>query len=126
MRAVAACAVSCPTIRLRLLLRVLAAGLGRTRALVTSRFSLVDLQDWTSRTYREVVLDNLPPEAAVSVLRGWGVMGDEGDLRAASLQVGNHALSVAVIGSYLRSFANGRIEEVRNFDLDAVTGDDLK
>lgn len=31
-----------------------------------------------------------------------------------------------MIGSYLRSFADGRIEEVATFDLDAVTGDDSK
>ena len=41
-------------------------------------------------------------------------------------QVGYHALSVAVLGSYLRSFAGGRIEAVKEFDLDAVTGDDPK
>lgn len=111
---------------LKLLLRALAAGLGRARALVTSRFPLVDLQDWTNRGYRDTRLDDLTPEAAVAVLRGWGVVGDEAELRAAAAQVGNHALSVAVIGSYLHSFANGHIEEVRSFDLDAVTGDDPK
>jgi hypothetical protein len=111
---------------LKLLLRALAAGLGRARALVTSRFPLVDLQDWTNRGYRDTRLDDLTPEAAVAVLRGWGVVGDEAALRAAAAQVGHHALSVAVIGSYLRSFANGRIEEVKSFDLDSVTGDDPK
>ena len=111
---------------LKLLLRVVAAGLGRTRALVTSRFPLVDLQDWANRGYREVRLDDLTLDAAVAVLRGWGVEGEEPALRAAALQVGNHALSVAVMGSYLRSFAGGRIEAVDSFDLDAVTGDDPK
>lgn len=111
---------------LKLLLRALAAGLGRARALVTSRFPLVDLQDWTNRGYRDTRLDDLTPEAAVAVLRGWSVVGDEPALRATAAQVGHHALSVAVIGSYLHSFANGRIEEVKNFDLDAVTGDDPK
>src|SRR4029434_7896596 len=71
-------------------------------------------------------LDDLSPEAAVAVLRGWGVEGDESALRATALQVGHHALSVAVIGSYLRSFANGRIAGVQSFDLDTVTGDDPK
>ena len=69
-------------------------------------------------------LDDLSPEAAVAVLRGWGVRGDDEALRAAAAQVGHHALSVAVLGSYLRSFAGGRIEAVKDFDLDAVTGDD--
>ncbi len=109
---------------LKLLLRALAAGLGRARALVTSRFPLVDLQDWTNRGYRETRLDDLTPEAAVAVLRGWGVAGGDSALRAAAEQVGCHALTVAVIGSYLRSFADGRIEAAAGFDLGAVTGDD--
>lgn len=109
---------------LKLLLRTMAAGLGRARALVTSRYPLVDLEPWTKRGYRDTSLDDLSPEAAVAVLRGWGVGGDEGALRTATAQVGNHALSVAVLGSYLRSFAGGRIEAVQEFDLDAVTGDD--
>ena len=109
---------------LKLLLRAMAAGLGRARALVTSRYPLVDLQDWTNRGYRDTSLDDLSPEAAVAVLRGWGVRGDDEALRAAAAQVGNHALSVAVLGSYLRSFAGGRIEAVEEFDLNAVSGDD--
>ena len=109
---------------LKLLLRALGAGLGRARALVTSRFPLVDLADWTNRGYRDTRLDDLPPDAAVAVLRGWGVIGDDEMLRTAAAQVGHHALSLAVLGSYLRSFAGGRIEAVKDFDLDAVTGDD--
>ena len=109
---------------LKLLLRALAKGLGRTRALVTSRFPLVDLEDWSRCGYRDTRLEDLSPEAAVAVLRSWGVVGTEVALAAAAAQVGRHALSVAVIGSYLRSFAAGRIEAVADFDLDAVTGDD--
>jgi tetratricopeptide (TPR) repeat protein len=111
---------------MKLFLRSLANGLGRSRALLTSRFPLVDLQDWARRGYRETPLDDLSPEAAVEVLRGWEVVGEDALLRAAAKQVGYHALSVAVIGSYLRSFAEGHIEEVAAFDLDAVTGDDPK
>jgi len=55
---------------LKLLLRALAAGLGRTRALVTSRFPLVDLQDGDRRGYRETNLDDLSPAAAVAVRSG--------------------------------------------------------
>ncbi len=109
---------------LKLLLRALAAGLGRARALVTSRFPLVDLEPWTNRGYRDTRLDDLSPEAAVAVLRGWSVIGDDAALRSAAAQVGQHALSLSVLGSYLRSFAGGRIEAVKDFDLDAVTGND--
>jgi Domain of unknown function (DUF4062) len=68
---------------LKLLLRALAAGLGRARALVTSRFPLVDLADWTNRGYRHTSLDDLSPDAAVAVLRGWGAVGNDEALRAA-------------------------------------------
>jgi tetratricopeptide (TPR) repeat protein len=111
---------------LKILLRTLAAGLGRARALVTSRYPLVDLQGFEKRGYRDTRLDDLSPEAAVAVLRGWEVVGEDAALRAAAAQVGGHALSVAVLGSYLQSFAGGRIEAVKDFDLDAVTGDDPK
>ena len=109
---------------LKLLLSALAVGQSRARALVTSRFPLIDLQDWTNQGYRDTRLDDLPPDAAVAVLRGWGVLGSDEELRTASGQVGHHALSVAVLGSYLRCFAGGRIDAVKEFDLDAVTGDD--
>ena len=111
---------------LKLLLRALTAGLGRARALVTSRFALVDLQDWEKRGYRETRVDDLTPDAAVAVLRAWKVVGDDAALRTAASQVGYHALSVAVIGSYLHSFADGEIEAIKSFDLDLTTGDDPK
>jgi aspartate 1-decarboxylase len=111
---------------LKRLLRALAIGLGQSRALVTSRFPLVDLEDWTNKGYRETPIDNLFPDAAVAVLRGWGVVGRGEALVEAAAQVGYHALSVEVIGSYLRSFAEGRIEEVEKFQLDIVKGHDIR
>ena len=50
---------------------------------------------------RETRLDGLPPEAAVAVLRGWGVTGDDAALRPGADQVGHLALSTAVLGSYV-------------------------
>lgn len=111
---------------LRLLLQAIAAGLGRTRALLTSRFALTDLRHWQHRGVVETALDDLPPDAARQVLRGWGVRGADAELDAVAAQVGRHALSVAVIGSYLQHFEGGRIAAAANFDLDAVAGDDPK
>ena len=111
---------------LRLLLQAIAAGLGRTRALLTSRFSLTDLRDWQHRSVVETPLDDLPAEAARQVLRGWGVLGADAQLDAVADQVGRHALSVAVIGSYLPHFEAGRIEAAAGFDLDAIVGDEPK
>ena len=111
---------------LRLLLQAIAAGLGRTRALLTSRFALTDLRGWLHTGVVETPLDDLPPDAARQVLRGWGVLGPDAALDVVAGQVGRHALSVAVIGSYLQHFEGGRIEAAARFDLDAVAGDDPK
>ena len=111
---------------LKLLLQAIAAGLGRTRALVTSRFPLTDLRDWQRRGVVETALEDLAPDAARQVLRGWGVLGDDAQLDAVSAQVGRHALSVAVIGSYLSHFEAGRIEAAATLQLDAAAGDDPK
>jgi hypothetical protein len=111
---------------LRLLLQAIAAGLGRTRALVTSRFPLTDLRDWQRRSVVETTLDDLSADAARQVLRGWGVRGEDTQLDDVSASVGQHALSVAVIGSYLSHFEDGRIEAAATLQLDAAAGDDPK
>src|SRR5205085_4119046 len=88
--------------QLRRLLRWLAAGQGtRTRALVTSRFPLVDLHNWKGSGYREERLEDLEPQAARAVLHGWGVRGDDATLDRLAVPLHYHALSVAVLGSYL-------------------------
>lgn len=111
---------------LKLLLQAIAAGLGRTRALVTSRFPLTDLRDWQGRGVVETLLGDLDAYAARQVLRGWGVAGSDTQLDAVCEQVGRHALSVAVIGSYLSHFEAGRIEAASTLELDAIAGDDPK
>lgn len=112
--------------QLRLLLQAIAAGLGRTRALLTSRFALTDLRDWQHRGLVEIQLDDLQPDAARAVLRGWGVQGADAELDTVCNQVGGHALSVAVIGSYLGHFEQGRIAAAANLTLDEAAGDDPK
>lgn len=51
---------------LKLLPRSIAHGLRRTRALVTSRFPLVELEPWAHRGYRYTRLDDLSPAAAAA------------------------------------------------------------
>lgn len=92
---------------LRLLLRAIAGGLGQTRALVTSQLPLPDLHPWQSTGYSEVRLEDLEPEAAVAVLRAWEVRGNDRQLRALAQEVGFHALSVSVLGSFLATIGAG-------------------
>lgn len=105
---------------LRLLLQAFAAGLGRTRALLTARLPLTDLRDCQHRGVVEAALDDLPPDSARQVLRGWGVQAPDSQLDAVAAQVGRHALSVAMIRWYLQHFEAGRIEAAAGLDLDAT------
>jgi hypothetical protein len=113
--------------QLRRLLRWLAAGLGtRTRALVTSRFPLVDLDDWKGAGHREERLEDLEPAAAWAVLRGWGVKGDNATLDRLAAPLHYHALSVAVLGSYLGKLWGGDPTKAPTFDRDEEAAADSK
>jgi tetratricopeptide (TPR) repeat protein len=95
-------------LQLKRLVRALAGGVGNARALVTSRFPLVDLEGWTGAGHRAIALDDLELPVALDVLRAWGVKGDDAALARAiaPLNIGGfyHALSVAVLGSYIGNF----------------------
>lgn len=110
--------------RLKNLLRAIAGGLGRTRALITSRFKLTDLEQWEGAGYRSHQLDVLDKETAVSVLQAWQVQGDEAQLLALADAVGRHALSVSVLGSYLHHYCEGDPACAAEFDLDDIAPDE--
>jgi len=110
--------------RLKNLLRSIANGLGRTRALITSRFKLTDLEQWEGAGYHGTHLDVLDEQAAVEVLRAWKVRGDENQLLTLADSVGRHALSVSVLGSYLAHFCHGDPKEAEEFNLEEVSSDE--
>ncbi len=110
--------------RLKNLLRSIASGLGRTRALITSRFKLADLEQWEGAGYRSKQLDVLDKQAAVDVLKAWKVRGDEEQLLALAASVGRHALSVSVLGSYLNHFCNGDLKGAQEFNLEKISEDE--
>jgi tetratricopeptide (TPR) repeat protein len=95
--------------QLKRLVRSLVGGLGSARALVTSRFPLVDLDDFKGAGHRTVLLDDLDRENALAVLRAWGLKGDDAALaqiiEPLNIQGTYHALSVAALGSYLGNFS---------------------
>jgi len=108
-------------LQLKRLLRAIAGGRGGARALVTSRFPMVDLDQWTGAGHRVILLDDLERATALEVLRAWKVKGDDATLVRAiePLNTGDfyHALSVDVLGSYLGNFANGDPGEAPKFSL---------
>lgn len=108
----------------RLLLRAIAAGLGRTRALVTSRLPLSDLDSWKQSGYDLIRLDDLDRDSAVAVLRAWGVRGDDERLGSLADDVGHHALSVSVLGSFLASFGACDPAFADQLELRREAGDD--
>ncbi len=115
---------------LKRLVRSLAGGVGNSRALVTSRFPLVDLDAWTGVGYRPIALDDLEESTALEVLRAWKVKGDDTaltrllePLHADGLY---HALSVAVLGSYIGNFAGGDPRRGPEFSLEDAEEADPK
>lgn len=108
---------------LRSLLRALAGGAGRSRALVTSRFPITDLEPWKDAGYRAHPLDDLDDQAAIAVLRGYGVSGDDETLDGLARSVGHHALSVSTLGAYLHHFADGDPAGAAELDLDEAGRD---
>jgi tetratricopeptide (TPR) repeat protein len=115
-------------LQLKRLVRALAGGVGNARALVTSRFPLVDLENWTGAGHRAIALDDLELPVALDVLRAWGVKGDDAALARTiePLNIGGfyHALSVAVLGSYLGNFAGGDPNRAPEFSLEDTNGSD--
>lgn len=111
---------------LRRLLRALAAGLGGARALVTSRFDLVDLAPWSADRAgaRTVRLQDLAPAEAVLLLERWGVTGAPAARAAAAARLGGHALSLAMAGSYAGAFLDGDPARLASVDVAAAAEDD--
>ncbi|HYL72854.1 MAG TPA: DUF4062 domain-containing protein [Bryobacteraceae bacterium] len=114
-------------LQLKRLVRALAGGIGNTRALVTSRYPLVDLDDWKGAGHRAIVLDDLELPIALEVLRAWGVKDDDAAMtrliEPLNMDGLYHALSVAVLGSYLGNYPGGQAPE---FSLDDAKDSDPK
>ena len=107
--------------QLKRLLRSLSGGTGAARALVTSRFPIVDLEPWVGYGHGIVILDDLELPAALDLLRDWQVRGDDAALAQLlePLNIGGlyHALSVAVMGSYIGKVSGGDPSRAPKFSL---------
>jgi hypothetical protein len=116
--------------QLKRLIKALAGGVGNARALVTSRFPMVDLENWDGAGHKPIVLDDLELDSALHLLRDWKVKGDDATLARliAPLNIAGtyHALSVAVLGSYVGNFSDGDPATAPQFMLDEPKEGDAK
>jgi transcriptional regulator with XRE-family HTH domain/tetratricopeptide (TPR) repeat protein len=95
---------------LRRLLEHVAGGLGATRALVTSRFSLADLEAWEDRTVKTIRLEPLSVDEARALLAAHG-LADRLDADRIVEAYGGHPLSLAMVANYVAKFARGRVDD---------------
>lgn len=104
--------------RMRLWLRKVARGNGQ-RVLATSRFALTDLAAWEGDTLSTLALGPLSRAESSALLERWGTR--QGDpLHEAS---GGHALSVAVLGSFVAEVLDGDASRFDGVDLSELAKD---
>jgi tetratricopeptide (TPR) repeat protein len=90
------------------LLKRLAAN-NRGLCVVTTRYSIPDLQAYWQTTAPEVNLPRLSPDAGVALLRSLGVKGSQTEFETLVEDVKGHALSLNLLGTYLRDAYAGDI-----------------
>jgi tetratricopeptide (TPR) repeat protein len=97
------------------LLKGLAAG-NPGLCVVTTRERIADLAGHPS-TAPQVPLEELEPGAAVALLRQLGVDGRESELAAAAKEFQHHALTLTLLGNFLRRAHGGDVRKRREIDL---------
>ena len=84
--------------------------------MVTTRERIADLAGSPS-TAPQIPLEELEPGAAVALLRQLGVDGRESELRAAAEEFQHHALTLTLLGNFLRRAHGGDVRKRREIDL---------
>jgi hypothetical protein len=84
---------------------------------VTTRERIANL-DGSPNTAPQIPLETLKPVAAVALLRQLGVDGRESELAAAAKEFRHHALTLTLLGNFLRRAHNGDVRKWREIDLD--------
>jgi len=97
------------------LLKGLAAG-NPGLCVVTTREWIADLAGSPS-TAPQIPLEVLEPDAAVALLRQLGVAGRESELVAAAEELQRHALTLTLLGNFLRRAHGGDVRKRQEIDL---------
>ncbi len=89
---------------LRGFLSRIAAGTGRAKAIITTRFPVADVERWRDRGYTLIDVDALTRDSARRLLRSHGVRGDDAVLDRLTDLYGGHALTLDLLGGALSRF----------------------
>jgi tetratricopeptide (TPR) repeat protein len=98
-------------------IRALLKGLAARNAglcVVTTREKVADLESWQESTFRHRSLEHLSLEAGLELLKSLGVHGAATDLSKLVADMRGHALTLNLLGSFLRDAHGG---DVRRRDL---------
>lgn len=76
--------------------------------LITSRFSLADLEEETPTHYRPIDIEEIDLPTGVHLLRARGVTGNNDQLESIVKNCGHHALTVDLAGGFLVEFHKGK------------------
>lgn len=101
-------------------LRGVAAGQGSLQVIATSRFPLVDMEVFSGRGFNVLELGPLADDDVTALLGAWGVE----DTAELGTLAGGHALSAAVLGSYVGGFLQGELPAGWRFE-EAASDDPL-
>ncbi len=96
--------------------------------LVTTRYSVTDLKAYSQTTAPETTLLRLSKAAGVALLRGLGVHGRQDEFEKLVEDVRGHALTLNLLGSYLRDAHGGDIRQrdrVKLEDTEELAGHDF-
>ncbi|MBC8029586.1 MAG: DUF4062 domain-containing protein [Pyrinomonadaceae bacterium] len=93
---------------------------------ISTRERVGDLLEFENGTVVQHELAYLSPQAGAQVLRSLNVKGDDEELEEAARELGGHAFSLTLLGSYLDEVFNGEIRrrrEIENLFDDTRYGD---
>ncbi len=93
------------------LLKALASNKCDGLCIVTTRYSLPDLRVFWQTTAPEVKLLRLPPDAGMHLLKDLGVIGTAREFATLVEDVRGHALTLNLLGTYLRDAHGGDIRK---------------
>jgi tetratricopeptide (TPR) repeat protein len=89
--------------------------------LITTRYPLIDLEDWHERGYEKKSLIDLSVPDSLLMLRRRGVKGREEDMTEVINRYKGHALSLTSVAGYLKRYYDGDIKQAP--EVEFVLGD---